>query len=390
MSGCPDGSTSSSSLWPSKMEAESEHTMRGPRRQSILVRIVMVLLFLPVVALPSAAAREPKVNATEPGPPVLELEGGRKLLYERSFGSEREVKPKRGFWNRVVDVVAGEPEFKNLVRPYSIAVDSHGRIVVTDPGASGVHIFDFAQQKYKFIERRDKDKDAMLGPQCVAIDAQDNIYVTDSETGKIFVFSSSGKYERVIGSIKGGEGYFKRPTGIAVDSAAQRIYVTDTLRDEIFVLDMQGNILQTIGKKGDNDLQFNLPTELRLDGDNLIVVDAMNFRIQVLDRSGAFRYSIGKVGDTSGSVFRPKGIGVDSEGDLYIVDGLWGVVQVFNRQGDLLYYFGGRGRHAGEFQLPAGLFINRDDRIFVVDSFNRRIQVFHYFGLKKPSSKEGM
>ncbi|MFZ0437282.1 MAG: hypothetical protein WAL76_04115, partial [Candidatus Sulfotelmatobacter sp.] len=89
----------------------------------------------------------------------------------------------------------------------------------------------------------------------------------------------------------------------------------------------------------------------------------------------------------SGSVFRPKGVGVDSEGDLYIVDGLWGVVQVFNRQGDLLYYFGRRGTQAGEFQLPAGLFI-RDDRIFVVDSFNRRIQVFHYFGLKK--AKEGM
>ncbi len=57
----------------------------------------------------------------------------------------------------------------------------------------------------------------------------------------------------MIGSLKGGEGYFKRPTGIAVDSAAQRIYVTDTLRDKIFVLDMQGNILQTIGKKGDGE-----------------------------------------------------------------------------------------------------------------------------------------
>lgn len=355
--------------------------MRVPRR----LLLVVTLLLSPGI---SWAGSRPKAVDPEPGPPVLELEGGRKLTWERSFGSEREVKPKRGFWNRVLDVIAGEPEFKNLVRPYSIAVDSRGRIIVTDPGASGVHIFDFVQQKYKFIERRDKDKDAMLAPQCVAVDAQDNIYVTDSQTGKIFVFNSGGKYERVIGSIKGGEGYYKRPTGIAVDSATQRIYVTDTLRDKIFVLDMQGNILATIGKKGDGNLEFNLPTELRLDGDNLIVVDAMNFRIQVLDRAGNFRYSIGKVGDTSGSVFRPKGVGVDSEGDLYIVDGLWGVVQVFNPQGDLLYYFGGRGTRAGEFQLPAGLFINRDDRIFVVDSFNHRIQVFHYFGLKKP--KEGM
>jgi len=109
----------------------------------------------------------------------------------------------------------------------------------------------------------------------------------------------------------------------------------------------------------------------------------------VLGRDGAFRYAVGKIGDSNGDMFRPKGIGVDSEGDLYVVDGLWGVVQVFNRQGELLYYFGKRGTHAGEFQLPTGMFIDHDDRIFVVDSYNRRIQVFHYFGLKK-SAKEGM
>jgi DNA-binding beta-propeller fold protein YncE len=354
-------------------------------RVALNLSSVIVLLLL---AIPGSASRHTPKPA-EPGPPELLLEGGRKLTYERSFGSEREVKPKRGFWNRLVDFVAGEPEFHNLVRPYSIATDSRGRIIVTDPGAAGIHIFDFAQQKYKFIERREKGKDPMRAPQCVAVDAQDNIYVTDSDTGKIFVFNSGGKYERAIGSLKGGEGYFKRPTGIAVDSAAQRIYVTDTLRNKVFMMDMQGSILQTIGKNGTGDAEFNFPTELRLDGENLIVVDAMNFRIQVLERSGAFQYAIGKIGDRSGTMFRPKGIGVDSERDLYVVDGLWGVVQVFNRQGDLLYYFGTKGTHAGEFQLPTGLFIDHDDRIFVVDSFNRRIQVFHYFGLKKPA-KEGM
>ncbi len=90
-----------------------------------------------------------------------------------------------------------------------------------------------------------------MTPQCVAVDAQDNIYVTDSEAGKVFVFDADGKYKRAIGSLKGGEGYFKRPTGIAVDSAAQRIYITDTLRNKIFVTDMQGSVLQTIGKNWD-------------------------------------------------------------------------------------------------------------------------------------------
>jgi hypothetical protein len=187
----------------------------------------------------------------------------------------------------MVDVIAGAPEFHSLVRPYSVVTDSHGRIIVTDPGVAGVHIFDFAQHKYKFIQHLGKGKDAMRTPQCVAVDAQDNIYVTDSDAGVIFVFEPNGKLLHTIGSLKGGEGYFKRPTGIAVDSAAQRIYVTDTLRDEVFILDMQGNVLKTIGKTGEAEGEFNLPTELRLDGPNLMVVDAMNFRVQVFDRSGA-------------------------------------------------------------------------------------------------------
>jgi DNA-binding beta-propeller fold protein YncE len=317
----------------------------------------------------------------------MSLDGGRSLTWEQSFNSESQVKPNRGFWNKLVDVVAGEPEYKFLVRPYSVASDSRGRIIVTDPGASGVHIFDFAQRKYKFIERREKSKDAMLTPQCVAVDGQDNIYVTDSDSGKIFVFEPNGKYVRAIGSLKGGEGYFKRPTGIAVDSEVQRIYVTDTLRDEVFVLDMQGNILQTIGKSGQGEGEFNLPTELRLSGQTLLVVDAMNFRVQAFDRSGKFQYSIGTIGDATGAMFRPKAVSVDSEGDIYVVDALWGVVQVFNRHGQLLYYFGVKGTHAGEFQLPSGLFIDRGDRVFVVDSFNRRVQVFQYAGLKAPGGE---
>jgi DNA-binding beta-propeller fold protein YncE len=329
----------------------------------------------------ASAASKAKVPATQ-DLWEMSLDGGRKLTWERSFTSESEIKPNRGFWNKLVDVVAGAPDFRFLVRPYSVISDSRGRIIVTDPGASGVHIFDFAQRKYKFIERKEKTKDAMTTPQCVAVDDKDNIYVTDSEAGKIFVFDPGGKYIRAIGSLKGGEGYFKRPTGIAVDSTEQRIYVTDTLRDQVFVLDMQGNIVQTIGKTGNGEGEFNLPTELRLSGTNLLVVDAMNFRVQAFDHTGKFQFAIGKIGDSTGAIFRPKAVSVDSEGDVYVVDSLWGVVQVFNQHGELLYYFGAKGTHAGEFQLPSGLFIDHGDKVFVVDSFNRRIQVFQFVGVK--------
>ncbi len=336
--------------------------------------VVMGLMLLP----DALAANKAPANSTAVEVPELLLDGGRKLTFERSLTSDRDVRPKPGFFTRVFDFVAGAPDPHFLVRPYSVVEDSRGRIILSDPGAQGVHVFDPKQQKYKFIERKDKNKDAMLAPQCVAVDDKDNIYVSDSESGKIFVFNADGKYQRAIGSLKGGEGFFKRPTGIAIDSKEQRIYVTDTLRNKIFVLDMNGEVIKTIGQNGEKEGEFNYPTELRMDGDDLLVVDAMNFRVQAVDRSGQFQYAVGKIGDNEGAMFRPKGIGVDSEGHLYVVEGSQDMVQVFDRQGRLLYYFGQDGTGFGDFRLPTGLFIDRDDRVFVVDSYNHRVQIFQY------------
>ena len=338
-----------------------------------------VLLLVAAMAALGRKDRPPQILM----PPDLLLEGDRKLTFVQSFSSERETRGKLGFWGKVLDVVAGEPEYHQVVRPYGVAVDSRGRIIVTDPGAEGVHIFDFAQHKYKFLDRHEKTKSPMRAPQCVAVDAQDNIYVTDSEVGEIFVFDSHGSFRRTIGSLRGGEGFFKRPTGIAVDSEAQRIYVTDTLRDQIFVLDMEGSVLGTIGKHGTDPGELYYPTELHLAKSGLITVDAMNFRIQFFSPDGTVHGAIGQVSDGLGGMFRPKGVGVDSEDHIYVVDGLWGVVQVFDRQGQLLYYFGKRGSELGEFQLPSGLFIDKNDRIYVVDSFNGRVQVFQYYGITR-------
>ena len=335
-----------------------------------------------------AHAGKIKIVKHEPAPvPDLLLEGGRKLAFVRTFETDHDVSPKRGFFKKVLDVMAGPPERHQTIRPYGIAVDSRGRAIVTDPGAMGIHIFDFGNHKYKFIARNDKDQNSMKSPQCVAVDAQDNFYVTDSETGRIFVFEAGGKFKRIIGNLKGGEGYFKRPTGIAVDSAAQRIYVTDTLRNKIYILDMAGSVVQMIGKTGSAPGEFNFPTEIVLHGQDLAVVDAMNFRVQVFDRNGNFKYLVGNVGDGEdlGSFFRPKGIGFDSEGHLYVVDAAWSRVQVFDQLGDLLYYFGARGEVPGAFNLPAGMFIDRNDRVYIADSYNSRVQEFQYYGKGGPA-----
>ena len=111
-----------------------------------------------------AAARSAPKAPAAPDAPELLMDGGRRLVFERSFSSEREVKIKRGFWTKLKDAALGEPDYRSMVRPYGVAQDSRGRIIITDPGAFGVHIFDFAQQKYKFLSHPE-------GRRCAACSA---------------------------------------------------------------------------------------------------------------------------------------------------------------------------------------------------------------------------
>ncbi len=333
------------------------------------------------LALPAALAAD---RTVQHAPPPLLLEGGRRLEFVRAFSSEKEVGSKHSFLNKLVNVIAGPPDHVGrMVRPYGVVTDSRGRAIVSDPGASVVHIFDFEKEKYQ--ELGGSGDVLFRSPVGVAVDSSDNIYVTDSDLGMVLVFDSRGRFRHYIGNLK-GEGFFKRPTGIAVDSANNRVYVTDTLKDMVYYTDLQGNVLGHFGLRGSGPGEFNFPTELLAQNGELFVLDAMNFRVQFFDGNGQYQGSFGRMGPATGYLWRTKGLGMDNEGHFYVADAGLDVVQVFNREGILLYYFGRRGDGLGEFEFPAGVSIDRKDRVYVVDMLNRRVEVFQYLDPVKAGS----
>jgi len=336
-------------------------------------------LFLACPLVFSADKHAPETVTT---PPPLELEGGRRLEFVRAFSSQEEIKSKHPFWNKVVDLLAGPPERTHMVRPYGVVTDSKGRVIVSDPGAGLVHIFDFEGKSYQKLTG--PEREPLKSPIGVAVDEHDNIYVADSELGKVLVFDSHGKLRHYIGGLK-GEGFFKRPTGIAVDTSSNRVYVTDTWRDAIYYTDLEGNILGHFGLHGSEPGQFNFPIDVMVRGEELFVVDSMNFRVQFFDRNGQYKGEFGKIGPTTGYLFRSKGLAMDSERHFYISDGMLDEIQVFDRDGTLLYYFGGSGNGFGEFQSPCGIFVDRNDRVYVADMLNHRVEVFQYLGKPRDS-----
>jgi DNA-binding beta-propeller fold protein YncE len=305
--------------------------------------------------------------------PLGSMTRGR-VEYLRTIPSVHEFTKPRSIFARLVNFVAGPPEdVPEIVRPYSVTHDSIGRLLIADPGQRGVHIYDFEKHKYQFL--KGPKNQLLKSPIDVVCDDRDNIYVSDSERARIFVFDSKARFVRTIGAAA-GESRLIRPTGMAMDRASARLYVTDTLRHQVMVFTLNGTLLRSIGGRGTGPGEFNYPTALTLSGGKIFVVDAMNFRVQTLTADGKFVSSFGVHGDQTGTLNRPKGIAADTSGNIYLVDALFDIVQVFDPAGRLLYYFGSGGAQPGQFHLPSGISIDDRNIIYVADSLNRRVEVF--------------
>jgi len=261
----------------------------------------------------------------------------------------------------------GDPD-QRLVRPYSVDVDGQ-LIVVSDPGMNAIHIYDLNKSRYRRISTFDDRQ--LQTPVGVAI-AAENIIVADSSLGNVLVFNHEGQ---LIREIKG----LQRPTGLAWHEESGLLYVADTLAHEIVVFDQDGERAFSFGNRGTGPGQLNYPTHLNLDGSKLWINDSMNFRIQAFGLDGEHLVMFGEHGDGSGFLSQPKGVGVDSDGHVYVAGATIDRVQIFSHDGRFLLSFGQPGNSPGSFTMPAGIAID-NDLIYVADSYNSRVQVFRYLG----------
>src|ERR1035437_10797972 len=85
-------------------------TGSGVRHLRLAWYIILGLLLVQ----PGRAASKPKTTQVQV--PELLLEGGRKLSFERSFSTDRDVKPKKGFLTKVFDFVVGAPDLRSEER----------------------------------------------------------------------------------------------------------------------------------------------------------------------------------------------------------------------------------------------------------------------------------
>ncbi|MGA2859717.1 MAG: 6-bladed beta-propeller [Candidatus Sulfotelmatobacter sp.] len=166
--------------------------------------------------------------------------------------------------------------------PFRMATDSKGRVLVTDPALSVVHVFDLKQGKR--WELRGGSYHWLSRPAYIAVDGGDNIYVTDLDLPFVMVFRPSGQFLRTI-----GYGSLSLPTGIWVDSPNRLVYVADWWQNQVLSFDFEGNLIHVFGTPGQGPGQLQRPGDIAIHGDTLIVLDSVNRRFDLFDLQGNFR-----------------------------------------------------------------------------------------------------
>lgn len=170
----------------------------------------------------------------------------------------------------------GNTSGTNAARFTGLAL-ADGKLYATDINGHCVHVFDKASSRLLFTIPRNPLADESVEPGRlfipvnVAVDSQGRIYVSDMAACRVKIFAADGTYLRSIGSQGDLPGQFARPKGLAVDRAG-RVLVVDAASQTCQIFDAEGKSLLAFGEPEGAATEvaaLNLPAAVCVDYDHL-------------------------------------------------------------------------------------------------------------------------
>lgn len=245
-----------------------------------------------------------------------------------------------------------------------------------------------------------KKEGEFRAPIAIAINAADDILVTDLHNARVQKFTPEGKFLSAFDLPKDSNsrtvGAMSSAGGIAVDQKGL-VYVSIWASHNIRVYDQAGKFVKEWGKFGTGDGEFDTPGGMAFAADGSIyVADQLNRRVQKLTPEGMFLAKWGGHGTKAGQfdgIEPPKSrfggphfVALDSKGNVFTTEGVAGRIQQFSGAGKPLQSWGNKTSEPGGFGSlrtpyssnsfgPIGICTDKKDRVWV-SSLNNRVQMF--------------
>ncbi|XP_054010759.1 brain tumor protein-like [Hylaeus anthracinus] len=194
----------------------------------------------------------------------------------------------------------------------------------------------------------------------------------------IFPPKSQIKRQKMIYHCKFGEfgvmeGQFTEPSGVAVN-AQNDIIVADTNNHRIQIFDKEGRFKFQFGECGKRDGQLLYPNRVavvKTSGDIIVTERSPTHQIQIYNQYGQFVRKFG-----ANILQHPRGVTVDSKGRIVVVECKVMRVIIFDQAGNVLQKFG-CSKH---LEFPNGVVVNDKQEIFISDNRAHCVKVFNYEG----------
>ena len=264
-----------------------------------------------------------------------------------------------------------------LKKPWSVAVNQRGEIIVAEESGHCISIFSPTGEKLRSFGSQGSGPGQFNEPYGVAVDDDGNILVADSNNHRIQKFTSDNKYITSVGSKGSKHLQFNLPKSVAISPITKKIAISDCSNDRVQILNPDLTFHSSIGSRGSGNGKFNRPYDIAFDSaGNMYVTDAKSSHIQVFNPEGQFLRQFGKSGDGDGELYLNTGISIDSDDTVYVVEHDNHRVSVFTCEGEFLTSFGSRGVGPGQFARPLRITVDKNGTIYVADGYNNRLQIF--------------
>lgn len=221
-------------------------------------------------------------------------------------------------------------------------------------------------------------KDYRLGqPTGIGIDKDDHIFVfhragrlwttpfPDSLISANTILELDKESGKILNSW--GANYFIMPHGLAVDKE-NNIWLTDVGLHQIFKFSHEGKLLMKLGVAkvpGNDSLHFDLPTDVAIADDGTFYVSDGygNSRIVKFSATGKFIKSWGTYGSLPGEFIIPHGIAIDKKNTIYVADRQNNRIQLFDTSGTFIKEL----KNDVEVQQLPSIAIDKAGHLFAID-----------------------
>jgi len=230
-------------------------------------------------------------------------------------------------------------------------------------------------------------------PKGIAIDANENIFVSDMSSNRIQKFNSDGDLITKWDTDTNENEKLDLPFGLAID-LANNIYVISYYGHSIQKYNSDNNLLMkwnpidnfgpnseirdiAIDPSGNIFIAYNTssPVSKAEDSENSKEY-TFTSHIQIYDSSGKLITQWDGYKNEKEKFNNIGGIAIDTKSNVFITEYRKNHVAKMDINGNFICKWGNKGSGDGEFQWPEGIAIDPEGNIYVADNGNNRIQKF--------------